>query len=312
MPLRFRKFERVRAHFAFRFTRIGVAIAAAALAVAIVTTLTVDLGPGLRALAEREGSRRIQRPMHIGSLSVHLLDGKFVLTDFVIEGLSPTDRPFLRTKRLEVSLAWQAMFHREVLLQSIEMSGWQMVVEQWQNGRHSFPKFTSGPSGPRRFVTTLQYVRASDGEFTFEDHGTPWSTVARNLDVSVTRVLGYRGQASFSNGTVTVQNYVPMRADMKAIFSIDGGIVHFDRITLDTDGAESIVTGDTDIGHWPEQSYRVKSTVDFHRMREIFFADEHYTLSGEGHFNGLFHLYRGGRALTGSFQSDELGLDIGG
>src|SRR5262245_16269091 len=107
MPLRFRKFERVRAHFAFRFTKIGVAIVAAALAVAIVTTLTVDLGPGLRALAEREGSRRIQRPMHIGSLGVHLLNGKFVLNDFVIEGLSPTDKPFLRAKRLEVSLAWQ-------------------------------------------------------------------------------------------------------------------------------------------------------------------------------------------------------------
>jgi TamB, inner membrane protein subunit of TAM complex len=312
MPLRFQRFARVRAHLAFRFTKIGVAIAAAALAVAMVTTVTVDLGPGLRALAEREGSRRIQRPMHIGSLSVHLLDGKFVLTDFVIEGLVPTNRPFLRAKRLAVSLSWQAMFHREVLLDSIEMTGWQMVVEQWQNGIHSFPKFTSGPSGPRRFVTTLQYVRASDGEFTFDDHTTPWSTVARNLDVTMNKVVGYRGQATFSNGTVTIQNYVPMRADMKAIFSLDGGVVHFDRIRLTTDGAESIITGDTDIGHWPEQSYRVRSTVDFHRMREIFFAGENYTLSGEGHFNGLFHLYRGGRALTGSFDSDELGLDIGG
>lgn len=311
MPLRFKRFERVRAHFAFRFTRLGVVIAAAALAVAIVTTLTIDLGPGLRALAEREGSRRIQRPMHIGSLSVRLLNGRFVLEDFVIEGLTADDRPFLRARRIEVSLTWDAMFHREVLLDSIEMSDWQMVVEQWPGGRHSFPKFASGSEGRRRFTTTLKYVRARSGEFTFDDHGTPWSTIARNLDITVGRVVGYRGEASFSGGTVAIQNYVPMRADMKAIFSVDRGIVHFDRITLKTDGAESVLTGDADIAHWPEQTYQVRSLVDFHRQRELFFANENYTLSGEGRFNGVFHLYRGGRSLTGEFDSDELGLQIG-
>src|SRR4051812_37000107 len=109
MPLRFKRFERVRSHFAFRFTHLGVSIFAMVLAVAIVTTLAIDLGPGLRGLAEREGSRRIQRPMHIGALSVRLFNGKFVIEDFTIEGLAPTDRPFLRAKRVEVSLSWQGM-----------------------------------------------------------------------------------------------------------------------------------------------------------------------------------------------------------
>src|SRR5436305_7503904 len=105
MPLRFKRFERIRSHFAFRFTRFGVVVAAIVLAVAIVTTLSVDLGPGLRGIAEREGSRRIQRPMHIGTLSIRLFDGKFMIGDFVIEGLAPTDRPFLRAKRVRVSLS---------------------------------------------------------------------------------------------------------------------------------------------------------------------------------------------------------------
>ena len=47
-------------------------------------------------------------------------------------------------------------------------------------------------------------------------------------------------------------------------------------------------------------------------MRELFFAHENYTLSGEGRFDGVFHLYKGGRSLTGGFESDELGLDVGG
>jgi translocation and assembly module TamB len=72
-----------------------------------------------------------------------------------------------------------------------------------------------------------------------------------------------------------------------------------------------VITGDADISNWPEMTYQVKSTVDFKRMRELFFAKENYTLSGKGRFDGLFHLFRGGRSLTGSFDSDLAGLQIG-
>ena len=216
MPLRFKRFERVRAHFAFRFTRLGVAVLATLLAVAIVTTLTIDLGPGLRGLAEREGSKRVGRPMRIGKLGIRLFNGKFVLEDFVIDGLAPTDRPFLTAKRIDVSLTWDALLRREVLLDSIEMSDWHMVIEQWPGGRHSFPKFNTGGGGRRRFVTTMPYVRTRKGEVTFEDHGTPWSAVARNLDITVTKVASYRGEATFHGGTIKIQNYLPMSASMKA------------------------------------------------------------------------------------------------
>src|SRR5439155_5696781 len=106
----------IRSPFAFRFTRLGVLIFAMVLAVAIVTTLTVDLGPAVRKIAESQGSNSIHRPMHIGKLSVRVASGKFVLDDFVIEGLAPTDRPFLRAKHLEVSLSWPAILHNEVLI----------------------------------------------------------------------------------------------------------------------------------------------------------------------------------------------------
>ena len=173
MPLRFKRFERIRSHFAFRFTRLGVVVLATTLAVAIVATLTIDLGPGLRGLAEREGSKRVGRPMHIGRLGVRLFNGKFVLEDFVIEGLEPAHRPFLKAKRIDVSLTWDALFHREVLIDSVEMTDWEMVLEQWAGGKHSFPKFNmgGGNNNRRRFVTTMQYVRTRNGTVTFDDHG---------------------------------------------------------------------------------------------------------------------------------------------
>ncbi len=205
------------------------------------------------------------------------------------------------------------MFHREVLVDSIEMTDWHMVIEQWAGGVHSFPKFNmGGGGGPRRFVTTMQYVRTRRGTVTFDDHGAPWGAVARNLDVTVTKFAGYRGEATFHGGTVWIQNYVPMDMSMKAIFSVDGGNVHFEQMVLNTDGAQSLITGDADIPKWPEMKYQVKSTVDFKRMRELFFAHDNYTLSGEGRFNGVFHLFKGGRALTGDFESDVAGLQMGG
>jgi len=313
VPLRFKRFERIRAHFAFRFTRLGVVILATLLAVSIVATLTIDLGPGLRAMAEREGSKRVGRPLRIGRLGVRLLNGKFMLEDLSIGGLSSTDRPFLRAQRIDVSLTWEAMFRREVLLESVEMSDWHMVIEQWPGGRHSFPKFnTGGGGGRRRFVTTTRHVRTTKGEVTFEDHGTPWSAVARNLDVTVTNSGVYRGVATFHGGTIQIQQYLPMTTAMKADFRVEGGNLHFERISLTTDGAESSITGVADLARWPEQTYRVNSVVDFKRMRELFFAKEHYTVSGEGRFAGVFHLFKGGRSLTGEFSSDVAGLNVGG
>ncbi len=158
----------------------------------------------------------------------------------------------------------------------------------------------------------MQYVRTKNGTVTFDDHGSRWGTVARNLDITVTKFAGYRGEAKFHGGTVWIQDYVPMSMSMKAVFRVEDGIVHFERMTLLTDGAESIITGDADIKNWPEMTYQVKSTVDFKRMRELFFAKDNYTLSGEGRFNGVFHLFKGGRALTGDFESDVAGLQIGG
>ena len=127
-------------------------------------------------------------------------------------------------------------------------------------GRHNFPRFTSDtPRGPSAWTTTMQYVRAYRGEFAYADHGTPWSVVTRNLDVLVTRPTSeYRGQASFSNGTVDIQDYEPMRADMSAAFRIVDGKIVLDRIDLTTDGAQSVLTGEVDVARWPEQLYQVR------------------------------------------------------
>ena len=76
------------------------------------------------------------------------------------------------------------------------MTDWQMLVEKWDGGTTS-RKFTRDepdkPAGPKRFTTTLKYLRASRGQFTYEDHEAPWSIVCPNLDINIGNLPNYHG-----------------------------------------------------------------------------------------------------------------------
>lgn len=297
----------------YRRVRAVVVVLAIAIAVALATTVTIDLGPALRARAERAGSSWIARPMHIGRLGIHLARGRFVIEDLRIEGLTPDARPWLTAKRIEVALTWGALLHREVLLDTIEMTDWRMVVETYPNGRHNWPRLNGPPrppsNRPRPVVTTLKYVRAHRGEFVFDDYGAKWGVVAPNLDVTVAKLGEYGGQASFHDGTVHFEGFLPMWANLTTTFTIQGSKVLLDAIDLTTDGARSAIVGTVDLGRWPEMFYNVESRVDFARMREIFFPRDTFSLSGEGRFTGTFHVFKGGRDLRGDFYSREAGLN---
>jgi hypothetical protein len=310
-------FKRLRAHPARRYLSLCLTVVVALLAAAIVASITIDLGPAVRARAEDAGSKYIERPLHIGALRIHLLTGKVLVEDLRIDGLHKDDRPFFTAKQIAVALDWLPAFHLhpDITISSVEMTDWQMLVEKW-DGSHNFPRFNHDdgkPPGPKRLTTTLRHLRAFRGQFSFEDHETPWSVVCRNLDISIGNLPNYHGTATFNGGTVTIQDFVPMWANMKAQFVIDGSRIHLDRIDMETDGASTVATGDVDLAHWPNQGYQVKSRVNFPRMRELFFKDEAWRLSGAGDFTGTFRLFKTGedtnRDLTGAFASELAGLN---
>ncbi|HEX3646334.1 MAG TPA: hypothetical protein VHT95_12055, partial [Vicinamibacterales bacterium] len=310
-------FKRLRGHRVLRYVSVCLTIVVALLAAAIVTSITIDLGPALRARAEDAGSRYIERPLHIGALRIRLLSGKILVEDLKIDGLHSGDRPFFTARQIAVAIDWVPAFRRrpDITISSVEMSDWQMLVEKW-DGAHNFPRFSHDdgqPPGPRRVTTTLKYLRASRGRFAFEDNETPWSVICPNLDINITNLPNYHGTATFHDGTVTIQDFVPMWANMKAAFVIDGSSIHLDRIDMDTDGATTVASGDVDMGQWPNQGYQVKSRVNFPRMRELFFKDESWRLAGVGDFTGTFRLFKSGhetgRDLTGAFTSELAGLN---
>jgi hypothetical protein len=304
---------RLRAH---RGVRIGIRVVTFTIAVlvaALVASLTIDLGPSVRALGERQASRQLKRPVHIGKLSIHVLRGRILVEDFSIGGLEPQDRPFFTARHLSLGLDWLSAFRRvpEFTITSVELTDWNMLVERWED-HTNFPKFTSDenrPPGPKRFTTTLKYLRAWRGQFAYEDHQVPWSVVAPNIDLDITNLPTYHGNAAFHGGIVQIQDHLPMWTNMKAEFSLDGSKVHLPRINITTDGAETVAAGDLDFSRWPAQQYQVKSTVHFQRMRELFFTKEKWALTGDGDFNGTFKLFKGGHDLTGTFSSQEAGVN---
>ena len=217
-------------------------------------------------------------------------------------------------------LPWWSIFSRKLIIESVEMTDWDMIVETWPssprfpNGRHNFPKFTreSKSTGPQRFTTTLRSMLASRGTFTYQDHGTPWGTAARDLRIQLSRGLAdrvYQGRASFTDSTITIQKYEPFRASMQSRFFIDGSKLHFNRIDLASEGAQTVLTGDIDMGRWPEQTYQIASKIDFPTQKNIFFHRDTFTVSGKGDFQGTFHLFKGGRELKGTFASPLVGVN---
>ena len=297
----------------YRYARRFAVTIGVIVAVALVSTVTVDLGPLLKARAERAGSNWLERELTIGRLGVHIARGKFVIEDLRIGPMRPNEPPWLEAKRIDVSLTWSALLGREILLDSIEMTDWRMTIESFPDGRQNFPRLTGPPrqprSGPRLVVTTLQHVRAHRGELIVNDYGSEWWAVAPNFEVTVNKGELYQGQAQFTKGSVVIQKYEPMATDMSLVFKFDDGKFVMDRIDLLTDGAVTTMSGVADPARWPEQLYQVRSKIQFPRQRGIFFARDSFTLSGEGEFVGTFHMFKGGREVKGAFRSDVLGVN---
>ena len=297
-------------------------IAIGILAAWVVMSLSVDLAGlvpavtlgrvDLRRSAESELSKRLEaRTVRIGGLSLRVFDGRFIVSDLSIGGLTPADTPFFQAREIVVNVPLWSLLRGELNIVSVEMTDWQMTVESYGGGRHSFPKFRRGePAGRKNPIKiSVAYVRTRRGQFTYDDHGTPWRTVVRNLDITVLKLVGYRGYSTSSGGTVAIQSYTPMSADLRTWFRIDAGKVLLDRIELDTDGAKSTLTGVVDIPRWPEQTYEIDSVIQLAPQRAIWWAPYGFTLSGEAVFTGRYHFFKGGRELSGRFRSEEAGLD---
>jgi hypothetical protein len=290
---------------AWHLSKRASALLIATVAAALVSVLAVDLGPSLRGLAERQGSKQLQRPLHIGGLSVRLIRGEFIVDRLRIEGLTPGDAPFFTAERITIGMPWWSIVRGELVVQDVSMHDWAMNIEQFAGGRHNFPKLTLPKSdGKKRFVTTVRQFSGTRGRVRYTDHGMPWSLDAPNLELRIAKSDKYRGQVSFRNGLISIMKYEPMWAHMTSGFVIDGGHVVLPDIELQGDGSTSQIHGDVNVGNWPEQVYDIeRSTIDFARMRALFFASRDFTLEGTGLFTGRFALGKGFRELTGRFES---------
>jgi hypothetical protein len=316
-----------------RLVRWGAGALAVTVAVAIVATVTIDLGPLVRGRAEDAASNQLDREVSIGRIGMYLMPGKFLVEDLFIAGLTPDDEPFMTAERIAISVDWLALLHREFLVDA-EMTSWRMRAESYADGTQSFPAFVPNRSSDEkepvepdppptdedgedgedndRWVATLRHLGATQGEFVLEDYGSNFGVVCANLTVSITKIFDYRGDASCTGGSIRVSDFEPMWMDMATNFLLDGSQVYLSRVDVETDGASTRVVGDVDMRNLAEMTYELESDLDLPRLREIFFADDGFTASGEAHFTGTFQKFEDGYDLSGAITSPLLGLATDG
>ena len=270
----------------------------------VVSAVYIDLGPNVRGLAEREATKYLQRPVHIGRVRASIGRGEFELTDVVIESPKAEDLPFARVRRIAVSVPWWTVFRRALIIDYVHLSGMNINIVSWPNDVNNLPKPRPGDGKPSPFTVTTRQVITDDSELSYFDHDTNWNTVCRNLSIVVVRTMGtYYGKVHSSNGTIGISTYLPMTADFDAGFRIQDGMLRFNRADIRTDGATSTLSGTVDLNHWPEQRYTLGSEIDWPDVRRVFFDGSHWELAGHGRFDGTFHKYKGGYEVNGRVSS---------
>ena len=138
----------------------------------------------------------------------------------------------------------------------------------------------------------------------------PWSVVAPEHRPDHHQLPEYHGEATFNGGTVAIQNHVPMWANMKARFTIDGSQLHMTRIDLETDGAQNDGRRRRRLSPLAGETYQVKSRVQFPAdARDLLREGELGSSRGDGDFTGTFHLFKGGHDLAGSSPARSPGVD---
>jgi hypothetical protein len=290
--------------FGLHARRAGM-IALALVAAAIVTTVTVDLGPRVRERAERFLSEELARPTTLGGLSVRVFDGRIVARQVRIAGLDARAEPFLRASEVRVAIPLWSLLRREIRIASIDVIDWKARVEQYPGGKHNFPRIRSHSGGNGLFTTSFGYVHATRGLFSYTDYGTPWSVDLPDLDITVMRLAGLRGLTKCGKGVLRIQSYEPTWITLRTWFRIEGGLVHVERGEVETYGSTTVAHGIVDPSHWPEQRFETVSTVQMPAVREVFWAHDTFSLTGEAHITGSLHIYKGGRVFAGDFHGDE-------
>ena len=126
---------------AVRGARTAWLVVAIAVAVALVSMVTLDLGPAVKRRAELEGSKFIDRPLHIGRLGLNLGRGRLVLEDVRVDGLTPAHDPWLVAGRVELSITWRTLLERRVFIDNVDLSDWTLIIESYAGAvtQHAAP-----------------------------------------------------------------------------------------------------------------------------------------------------------------------------
>ena len=288
--------RRVRVlHWSRRF----LLVLAGVLAAALVSLFTIDLGPSLRARAEREATKYFERPVHIGELSATLRPGEYVARKVVIEGLTPEATPFLKAERVKLHIPWSTLIRQQLIVEA-EMDQWALNIELFPNSKTNIPRLKPKSTAPGKFQTNINYIWARSGWFRLIDHAQPLDFTAEKVAINFTRDLSldkYVATVHFGGGVTNILSYEPMRIDsMTARLSFDeGNLLTIQGLDFLADGSRTHAKGAIDLNKWPLMNLDVTTRFEVAPLKEIFFFGQDFTATGRGEFKGKYLKFQNGK-----------------
>ena len=104
----------------------------------------------------------------------------------------------------------------------------------------------------------------------------------------------YRGGASFADSVITIQKYEPFHAEHAIALHDRGSDLQFSGIDLVSEGARSQLVGHDRLQPLARTDLSHRVAIDFPTQKSIYFHQYTFAASGQGRFQGTFHLFSGG------------------
>ena len=220
----------------------------------------------------------------------------------------------LPAKRITMYVPWWTLFRKRLEVE-VELNDWKMTVESFAGGGAQHPEAhaEADPNKPRRklpFTTTVRFVYAKNGEFVYVDHVTPWSVAAQpQLQlVRAENLKAYVGKAQF-DGRARPDSEVP--ADARGLHDAvrarrrpRAAAAHRSHHRRRGVARQRLPSTSASGPSRPTTSARRSTSRGCARCSS---PTRQWRIAGEGGFEGIFQLFKGGCNLSGQFTSEDVG-----
>ncbi len=287
---------------------LGLFASLAAIALIIVAAylLLFDYPQEVRKTLETRMTEAIGREVKVGQFSIDLPKYAFSLRDLEIAARDPEAAPTLEVEEILGSIALSDLFQLQLHLAEIRVTGLTLrLPESGPEGMLARLPFGEGDRG--RVSVEADRIVLEQANLVYADDAIPWSFDAGDVSFQVDRIGArrFRGNLSYQNGRLLLEDGAALPASLDARFELDAGELLLEELHATTDVGELYALGKVRMVGIPEGRLNVSGEVHVDKLAsEATDLDAGAIRSNPLQFRGQLEIlgerrvFRGRAALT--------------